>query len=299
MKILVTGGTGFIGSHVVEALQAAGHEPMVLCRSQAAAHPGDFEPLWPAGQPITILGDVTDYQVVSEAVARSEGVIHLAGVLGTVESLSQPGRSVEVNVIGSLNVFDACRFYKKHCVYAGVGNAEDNNPYAISKHTAERFALMYNKEHRTRIAAVRIFNVYGERQKAEPVKKLIPTAIRAALAGEPIVVHGGGTQQNDFVYVRDVAANLVNALFHEGLDPLKTYELGSGVATPIAEVVRLIVELTKSESQVIVKPDRRPGENTALLVAKKENWIDPTYHFTSLTDGLQRTVAAAEQLVAV
>ncbi len=293
MKILVTGGTGFIGSHVVEALAAAGHQPMVLCRTQAAA----AEPAWSGTQPITILGDVTDYQVVSEAVARSEGVIHLAGVLGTVESLAQPGRSVEVNILGSLNVFDACRFYKKRCVYAGVGNGEDNNPYAISKHTAERFALMYNKEHRTRIAAVRIFNVYGERQKAE-VKKLIPTAIRAALAGEPIIVHGGGTQQNDFVYVQDVAANLVHALFQDGLDPLKTYELGSGVATPIGEVVRLIVELTKSESQVVAKPERRPGENTALLVAKKENWLDPTYRFTPLVKGLEQTIAAAEQLVA-
>jgi nucleoside-diphosphate-sugar epimerase len=294
MRILVTGGTGFIGSHVVEALQAAGHEPIVLCRTPAAA----AEAAWPGAWPITILGDVTDYQVVSEAVARSEGVVHLAGVLGTVESLSQPGRSVEVNVLGSLNVFDACRFYKKRCVYAGVGNGEDNNPYAISKHTAERFALMYNKEHRTRIAAVRVFNVYGERQKAEPIKKLIPTAIRAALAGEPIMVHGGGTQRNDFVYVRDVAANLVHALFHEGFDPLKTYELGSGVATSISEVVRLIVQLTKSESQVIVKPDRRPGENTALLVAKKEEWIDPAYRFTALADGLERTIAAAEQFVA-
>lgn len=289
MKILVTGGTGFIGSHVVEALQHAGHEPMVLSRT---------EPAWSRTEPITVLGDVTDYQVVSEAVARSEGVIHLAGVLGTVESLTQPGPAVEVNILGSLNVFDACRFYKKRCVYAGVGNPEDNNPYAISKHTAERFALMYNKEHRTRIAAVRIFNVYGERQKAEPVKKLIPTAIRAALAHEPIIVHGGGTQRNDFVYVRDVAANLIHALFNERLDPLKTYDLGSGVATPIGDVVRLIVDLTKSQSQVIVHPERRPGENTKLLVASKENWLDPAYRFTPLADGLERTLVAAEELVA-
>jgi UDP-glucose 4-epimerase len=289
MKILVTGGTGFIGSHVVEALQAAGHEPMVLSRT---------EPAWSRTGPIAVLGDVTDYQVVSEAVARSEGVIHLAGVLGTVESLAQPGRAVEVNILGSLNVFDACRVYKKRCVYAGVGNPDDNNPYAISKHTAERFALMYNKEHRTRIAAVRIFNVYGERQKAEPVKKLIPTAIRAALAGEPIIIHGGGTQRNDFVYVGDVAANLVQALFNERLDPLKTYDLGSGVATAIADVVRLIVDLTKSQSQVVVHPERRPGENTKLLVANKENWLDPAYRFTSLAAGMERTIVAAEQFVA-
>ena len=288
MKILVTGGTGFIGSHVVDALLAAGHSPIVLTRhDETSDH--DLGPVY-------VLGDVTDYQVVSEAVARSEGVIHLAGSLGTVESLSQPGQFAETNILGSLNVFDACRFYKKRCVYGGVGNPQDQNAYAITKHTAERFALMYNKEHRTRIMPVRIFNVYGEGQKSEP-KKLIPTAIKAALAGEPITVFGDGSQRNDFVYVKDVAANLIEALLGDSHEPGKVYELGTGVATPVKEAVDLIVEIAHSESQVSVKHTRRPGEDAAVLVALRENWIDPDYSFTSLKTGLSRTIAHAGRLV--
>lgn len=286
-SIIVTGGNGFIGSHVVEALKTAGHQPIVLTRRQPAR--GESSNY--------VLGDICDYQVVAEAIARSDGVIHLAGTLGTVESLSDPASFVRTNILGSLNVFDACKFYKKRCIYAGVGNPGENNTYAISKHTTERFALMYNKEHKTDIVPIRVFNVYGERQKPEPIKKLVPAAIAAALKSEPITVFGDGEQKNDFIYVKDVADSLIKALWQD-FDRTKVYDLGTCVGTPVKEVVENILRISRSSSRMLIKGTRRPGEDARLLVAEKKNLLDPHAAFTPLSVGLQKTIAAAAEVLA-
>ncbi len=286
MKVLVTGGTGFIGSHVVEALHAGGYQPIVMTRQQQKDSKDGI---------LYVLGDLMDYEVVEETIARCDGIIHLAGILGTTESISLPELFVRTNVLGSLNVFDACRSFKKPCIYVSVGNVDDNNMYAITKHTAERLALMYNKEHGTEIVPVRVYNVYGERQKAEPIKKLIPSAVEAALRNEPITIFGGGSQQNDFVYVKDVAANLLKALDLQEFAPQNVYELGTCIATPVKLVAETIIRLANSQSQVVVKGDRRAGENTGLLIAKREKLIDSKFDFTPLETGLEQTIGYSRE----
>ncbi len=281
MKVLVTGGSGFIGSHVVDVLQSAGHSPVIMGRKVPAEVPKGAT---------FALADIVNYEAVAEAVSKSAAVIHLAGLLGTTESIRMPEAFVQTNVIGSINVFDACRFFKKPCIYGGIGNVDDNNMYAISKYTAERFALMYNKEHQTRIFPVRIFNVYGERQKTGPVKKLVPSGIVAALEGKSITVFGDGQQQNDFIYVKDVAQILVKSLSMAHFEPQTVWQAGTGRGTAILDVVKSIVKLAGSKSEIVTTGQARPGENTRLLVAERDKFLFPDQQFTALEAGLKQTI---------
>lgn len=281
MKVLVTGGTGFIGSHVVEALKEAGHSLTILGRRVV-------EPTEPDA--LFALANIMDYEAVAEAVSKSDAVIHLAGLVGTEQSLRTPEAFVETNVIGSINVFDACRFFDKPCVYASVGNTDEQNIYAISKYTAERLALMYNKEHKTRVLVVRLFNTYGERQHARPVRKLVPSAVTAALRDKPITIFGDGQQRNDFIYVKDVARILVQALENEELDPNTIWHLGTGVSTSVLDIVKLIIQTAGSSSEIILSGSARPGESLSTLVADRGRFIVPDYPFTPLEVGLQSTI---------
>src|SRR5690606_5412820 len=104
---------------------------------------------------------------VNEAIALADGVIHLAGVLGTSETIKEPAPAVETNIMGGLNIFKGCYNYGKRASYISVGNYWMNNSYSITKDTAERFAWMFNRELKTEISVVRALNAFGPYQKAQ------------------------------------------------------------------------------------------------------------------------------------
>lgn len=246
MKIMVTGASGFIGGHVVDNLLERGLEVIAFDRLHAGEvlRQGVYR----------FLGDTRDATSVDEAVAVSDGVIHLAGVLGTSETIDNPVPAVETNIRGSLNVFQAVRQYHKRAAYITVGNYWFNNTYSITKTTAEQLAWMFNREHGTKIAVVRALNAYGPRQKAAPVRKIMPNFIGEALRGEPITVYGDGEQIMDMIHVCDVADVLVRALLvnHEqysylperGLDNLVKFEAGTGRATTVNEIAQMVLDAT-------------------------------------------------------
>jgi len=265
MKILVTGGNGFIGAHVVEALGKAGHASVVLGRRDV----GEIPP-----GAVFALADIRDYESVAESVSKVDGVIHLAAMVGSERSIRMPEAFVETNVLGAINVFDACRFFKKPCLYASVGNVADPNLYAISKATAERLALMYNKEHGTRIIVARIFNTYGEGQRSGVVDRLVPSAVHSALQGKPIRVFGDGKQMDDFIYVKDVARIIA--------------------ATVGNDTLELVLSLTGSKSEIVFVRQDRPGDGTArVLGADPDKFIVPGFAFTPLESGLKSLIAQA------
>ena len=185
MKILVTGGTGFIGTWVVKAIIERGHTPLVFDHHDRRRTHGAE----------TFFGDIRDDVAVEEAVAHADGVIHLAAVLGTQETIANPRPAAHTNILGSLNLFTAVRHYDLPAVYIAVGNHWMNNTYSISKTTAERFALMFNAEEGTRIAVVRALNAYGPGQKPTPpwghskVRKIISKAPFFMIAGRDILYH--------------------------------------------------------------------------------------------------------------
>lgn len=294
MKVLVTGACGFIGGHVVEELISRGITPVVFDRFPPQK---DNYNRLPNAEFEFFCGDIRDRHAVSEAVSFCDGAINLAGVLGTSETVDNPFPSAETNILGGLNFLEACRQHKKRGVQIAVGNHFMNNTYAITKTAIERLALMYNKEHGTQIAVVRGLNVYGERQKHKPVRKITPNFICQALRGEPIKIYGDGESIMDMIYVKDLAKILVDALLlnHGVYDSV--FSAGTGRRTTVNEIARIINVITQNTSGVKHIPMRQ-GEDDHSVVLGDPETLNPLrtqagldYPLIPLEEGMTKTVA--------
>lgn len=285
MKVLVTGGKGFIGTYVCEELVSQGHEPIVFDRHLAAKSDYDL-----------ILGDIRSETGVTEAVAHCDAVIHLAGVLGTQETIANPAPACDVNITGGLNVLEACAQYEVPLVNIAVGNWFEQNTYAISKATVERLLQMYVRERGLNGCSVRALNAYGPRQVAaapygpSKVRKIAPAFICRALAGKPIEVYGDGEQIMDMVYVADVAKVLIAAIDSA---PGVTYEAGTGRRTTVNEIAKAVIaEVGGGE---IVHLPLRPGETKGVEVRGDPTTLHPlgivASDLVTLEDGMAETVA--------
>lgn len=287
MKVLVTGGNGFIGRATVRELEARGHSPVVFDRF----HDGETE---------TIFGDVRDPTAITEAVAHADAVIHLAGVLGTQETIANPRPAAEINILGGLNVMEACTQYNVPLVNIAVGNWFEYSTYSISKHTMERFAVMFARYRDLPVCSVRAYNAYGPGQSvAYPygtsrVRKIIPSFVVRALHGEPIQVYGDGSQVMDMIYVGDVARCLVRALENGPRDGA-LYVAGTGRRTSvryIAEMVRAEVHRKVIGVEIEFLP-MRPGETPGSEVLADVTQLVPginEHELVNLEDGLAETV---------
>ncbi len=281
MRALVTGGSGFIGGHVVERLARRGVEPVVL------------DLVWPEGLevvPVYYPGDVRDPGAVAAAMEGCNVVVHLAGVLGTDLTLDSPVETVDNNLVGTLRVLEEARRQRVRVVLINVGNDWDN-PYTITKQAAVRFGLMYDREFGVPVTVVRAMNGYGPRQKADETRKLVPTLICAALRGEPLPVYGDGEQEVDLVYVEDVAEILVRAALVP--QPVRgQVEAATGQPVRVNQVARRVRELVNPTLPIIHLPMRRGepprsrtvGDPTA--AARHLGYVPAT----PWEEGLRRTV---------
>jgi len=298
VKVLVTGGAGFIGSATVRELRARGHRAVIFDRHR---DPDSGEEI--------ILGDIRDATAVTEAVVHVDAVIHLAGVLGTQETIANPRPAAEVNIGGGLNICEACARYRTPLVNIAVGNHFEYSTYSISKTCVERFTVMYARYRDLPVCSVRAFNAYGPGQSvAQPwgtsrVRKIIPSFIARALHGEPIGVYGDGSQVMDMIYVADVARCLVTALENGPADGT-LYNAGTGRATTVADIASMVrVEVMR---QVGITPDieylpMRPGETPGSEVLADTARLVPGVaadEMRSLEDGLAVTVGYYRKLFA-
>ena len=238
MKVGITGGQGFIGSWVAEELVKRGHSVLTLDH-RVHAHVDNV-----------MLGDVRDETAVMEFAAHVDGIIHLAAVLGTVETIDRPLPAAHTNIIGTLNVFEAASRYDLPVVFAAVGNANiARGTYCITKSAAERFVEMYREDRGLRVTSVRPMNAYGPRQSApEPygaakVRKIVPSFVCSALSGDPLKIYGDGTQVSDSVWVGDVARVFVTALekASEGVIPKHPIDVGNEVPTTVLDVANEVI----------------------------------------------------------
>lgn len=278
MKVLCTGGNGFLGQWTCAQLALQGHEPLIFDR-RGLSH-NQYE---------SFLGDVTDPVAVTEAVAHVDGVIHLAACLGTQETIQNPHPAAMTNIMGSLNVFTACNQYDLPCVYIAVGNWFAQNSYSISKTTAERFAQMFNLYRSGRINIVRAVNAYGPGQSAaapfgpSKVRKIMPAFVCRALSGMPIEVYGDGSQVSDMVYVEDVARALVFAL---GENWEKPHSIGCVVPLTVQETAEIVAEATGAE---ITYLPMRPGEDPSRPVTAESPRVE-VFDATPIREGVAKTV---------
>jgi len=284
-KILITGCYGFLAGHLLQETKKRGYITHGLARhiSPEALQPDKI-----------YLGDLKDKELVEKAVSSADAVINIAGILGTQETVNNPYPSVEVNIIGALNVFEACRIWKVPAVQIAVGNWWENNSYSITKTTAERFAVMYAKEHGVKINVVRALNAYGERQKAYPVRKIIPSFITRALNDEKIQIYGDGQQEMDMVYVKDVANILLNVLENETTYG-NTFEAGTGKGYTVSDIAKSVLRACHKPEDNIESLPMRPGESAHSQVIARTPY---DFNYTSFEDGLEKTVVYYEKVKA-
>lgn len=280
----------------------------VLVLDHRSAHSGETR------QGVTYFyGDVRDATTVTEFAAHVDGIIHLAAVLGTQETIQNPRPSAETNIIGSLNVFEAATQYDIPVVYAGVGNhwmrEYGAGSYTVTKTAVEDFTKTFNKFRGSRISVVRPVNAYGPGQSiAEPygsskVRKIMPSFVCRALLGDDIELYGGGIQTSDCVFVSDVARIFVDALelIAEKDSTPGIFEVGperddSVDVRTIAEMVRAEAQKVTGKRSKIVDLPMRPGEVPAAAVQAdtealhRELHIYPETDFVSLQEGIERTV---------
>jgi UDP-glucose 4-epimerase len=295
-SVLVTGGNGFIGSHVVEELINRGYHVNVLDTRWRPTVLGAS----------LVLGDIRDATSVTEAVAHADGVIHLAGVLGTQETIANPRPAAETNILGGLNVLEACAQYNVPLVNIAVGNYWMNNTYSITKNTVERFAEMLNRYRGTRITTVRALNAYGPRQVAaapygpSKVRKIMPSFVCRALSGQPIEVYGDGTQIMDMIFVTDVANTLITALEHTSANgPVRSVlEAGTGRRTTVNDIANEVIRQVALAVDVHVTLEHLPmraGEDERSVVLGNPETLTAIgvdgSTFIPLEQGVEATVA--------
>jgi len=311
MKIGITGGAGFIGGYVAQVALERGHDVVIFdARGRAQSYFGT-ELIRETDHLERRLGDVRDATAMTELAAHVDGIIHLAACLGTQETIMNPRPAAETNIVGGLNFLEACTQYSIPGVYIGVGNHWMDNTYSISKTTVERFVRMFNAERGGKFNIVRLVNAYGPRQSVAPpfgpakVRKITPSFVCRALAGQPIEVYGDGSQVSDMVYVRDGAEALVRSLeaAADGIVFDRPVEVGSAypvTVQKVAETVRAIVANKRAsagmphEAVDIVHLPMRPGETPGTPVVADVNTLDMVrmnpFDLVQLGPGLEATI---------
>lgn len=232
--ILITGGAGFIGSHLADALLARGHAVRVL-DDLSTGRPGNL----PLDDPRLELieGDVADPAHLARAVAGCRAVAHLAAVASVQASVDDPVGTHRSNFLGTLNLCEAMRvhgvrrvlFASSAAVYGqnGEGLAVDEDtpkapltPYAADKLASEHYLDFYRRQHGLEPAIFRFFNIFGPRQDpSSPYSGVISIFAERALAGTPIDIFGDGEQTRDFVYIGDLVGVLCQALLRDRIEP--------------------------------------------------------------------------------
>ena len=296
MKILVTGGAGFIGSNIVKQLLIMGHEPIVLDNLSS----GYKENLIP--QVSFYEGDVRDFSLLTKISQGCKIIIHLAASVGNKRSIDHPQMDAEINVIGTLNVLETARSAAINRVVfsssAGIFGelktlpiAEDHpqepdSPYGTSKLAAEKMYLVYNKLYGMHNICLRYFNVFGPHQRFDAYGNVIPIFANRLLRKEPIHIFGDGEQTRDFVNVRDVvSANIKAALSG---DVQGVFNIGSGSRISINNLAEMMQKAAGVTTDIQYLPPR-PGDVRDSLAdiskAKKLLGFDPgTDIYSDLVD---------------
>ncbi|MDQ3629434.1 MAG: NAD-dependent epimerase/dehydratase family protein [Actinomycetota bacterium] len=267
MKVVVTGGAGFIGANTAAVLSGAGVE-VVVVDDLSSGRRDNVD-----GLDVTFLeGSVLDRELLDRACAGADAIIHLAAVPSVPRSVADPVTSHHANATGTLEVLEAARRHgQPHVVLASSSSVYGANPelpkheglrtapmspYAVSKLATEQYAIAYTHCYGMDVLALRFFNVFGPLQPAgHAYAAVVPAFVDAALAGRPVPLHGDGSQTRDFTFVGTVAALLHRAVA-ERVSALEPVNLAFGSRTSLRELLDLIERLLGRPVQVESHPVR-------------------------------------------
>ena len=303
-KALVTGGAGFIGSHLVEAL-VAGKCRVVVVDNLSSGHLSNLDPF--KDRITFVRGDIRQKEILESAAEGCDAVFHLAAVVSVQQTIADPVESTEINDIGTLNVFEAARcqnvpriVFSSSCAVYGndprlpkveTMDPKPASPYAVQKLAAEHNARVYDEIFGLETVSLRYFNVFGPRQDpSSPYSGVISLFMTRAVSGQAPVIYGDGHQSRDFVYVKDVVnANLLAAAMKDPRGHI--FNIGTGSQVTINRLWEVIASLS---GQTKLKPRYEAARAGDILhscagmdFTKSKLKFDPDY---SLEKGLEKTL---------
>ncbi len=298
MKILVTGGAGFIGSHVVDLFINEGYEAVVVDDLST----GRLSNLNPKAKLYRM--DIRDPKLAEVFEAeKPDFVSHHAAQMDVRRSIVEPIFDADVNILGSLNVIECAKRYQvKRFVYISSGGAAYGEPeylpcdeahpinpicqYGASKHTVEHYLYMYYQNYGLKYTVLRYPNVFGPRQDPHGEAGVVAIFIGRMLKGEDVVINGDGENQRDFVHVKDCArGNLL------GLDaPVGIYNLGFGYGTSVNQIFDALKQITGYPKDAIHGPAKLGETRKIYLDAGKAQKVMGWSPTVTLEEGLKETV---------
>ena len=300
MNILVTGGAGFIGSHIVEHFQGKASEIRVL----DSLRTGKKSNL--RGMECTFIeGSITDRDLVKEVMHGIDYVFHMAALVSVAESMERISECMDINVGGLINVMEeASSAGVKKIVFASSAAVYGDNPsspkvetmcpapkspYAITKLDGEQYLNLFHNEGKILTTSLRFFNVFGPRQDPQGAyAAAVPIFMEKALRGENIIIHGDGNQTRDFIYVKDIVGALAYAAMNDSMQG--SYNAGYSEETTILDLARSITEMAGTKC-TIEHGEERPGDiKYSLASANKLLQAGWQPEFT-LQQGLAETLA--------
>src|SRR5688572_969233 len=301
MKCVLLGGAGFMGSHLAERLLAAGHSVRVF-----DIHDRGFADGARARGIEWMRGNFLDAADIAKAIAGCQAVFHLVSTTLPQSSNQNPAADVADNVIGAVNLLEACRREGGHkVVFTSSGGtvygvprtvpiAEDHptNPttsYGIGKLAIEKYLELYRVQHGVDYCVLRIANPFGERQRVATGQGAVTTFLHRAHRGEPIEIWGDGRVVRDYLYVGDVAEALARALEHRG--ERRVINIGSGVGRDLNDIVAAIEKVIDRPVERRHVPARNfdvPANVLDIRLARAELGWQPA---TDFKEGLRRTLS--------
>jgi UDP-glucose 4-epimerase len=303
MQCLVTGGAGFIGSHIIERLLQQKHDVICLDNFDPYYDPKikerNISPFLESKQFTLIRGDILDRKLLLETMADIDVVFHESAQAGVPISTENPLKSHEVNATGTLNLLDAAvKADIKRFIYASSSSVygtvkylpfdEEHptypvSPYGVSKLMAEHYSRVFFELYGLSTVTLRYFTVYGPRMRPDLAINIFT---RQALKNEPLTIFGTGDKTRDFTYIDDIVdANMLALAKGNGV-----YNIGGGHRVSIRELAEKIIEITKSTS-VIQYKDSKKGDAEHTFADTSKAWRDLGWiPKTSLDQGLRRYI---------
>ena len=301
IKVVITGGAGFIGSHLVEYWESRNAEVHVIDNLRS----GNINNIEPFKNVNFHKVSITDREAVFDILENASYVHHLAAMISVPESIQKPIECVDININGLLNILDAAAKHKvKKIVHSSSAAIYGENPespkeismlpkpkspYGITKLDGEYYLQVYHENYALKGIALRYFNVFGPRQDPKSqYAAAIPIFISKAIKNEPIIIYGDGEQTRDFVYVKDIVQANILAATNENITGV--FNVGRGDAITINEIAKLIIKETNSNSKIIYE-ETRAGDIKHSLSSINLTTLNlgykPKY---SLSDGLKETI---------
>lgn len=298
MKVFVTGGAGFIGSHVNKLLLEEGHQ-VTAVDNLSKGHQDSIDPRVNFHQ-ISLENQVE----LEKILPGHDSVIHMASFIEVGESVKQPVEFAENNIVGTVKLLEAMKktqvkkmiFSSSACVYGKPTKVpiteedplgEQENPYGITKVTMEEFCKLYHTLHGFDVTLLRYFNPYGPGELHEPETHAIPNFVKAAISKQPIPLFWKGEQVRDFIYIDDLAEAHVLALTLTGLH---IYNVGTQTGVKVIDVVKRIFELVGYEVPIEDKGERK-GDVPALVASSQKIQEELGWRAkVNLDEGLRKTI---------